>query len=146
MVRKLAGVLVGILLVIALAPSTGAQRNRPYRPDPDGWPGEAQSAARLRLERAPAGATTSLTSWSDSFQDDSGLTWMENATVLGDDVRLSQITALGAVEEGGDILAMTETANGKIYLGTDGAYLNVYDAGSGTMTSLGAPVPEECFG
>lgn len=86
------------------------------------------------------------TSWSDSFEDDTGLTWMENAVTLDGDVSLSQIAALGVVEEGGDVLAITEAASGKIYLGTEGAYLNVYDPVAGTITSLGAPVPEECFG
>ncbi len=133
------------VVALILAPGVGAQR----QPDASGG-GKRPLALRdghfppqLPRIRVPAVLSTS---WSDSFEDDAGLTWMENAVVIDDDVRLSQIAALGVVEEGGDILAITEAASGKIYLGTAGAYLNVYDPVAGTITSLGAPVPEECFG
>jgi hypothetical protein len=143
--RMIRYLLPGLVLALCLASGVGARR------PPPGAFGENRRRD-LRADQVPAHLagihvpSTLSTSWSDSFKDDTGLTWMESAAVLDGDVRLSQIAALGYAEEGGDILAMTEASNGRVFLGTDGAYLNAYDPGSGTIASLGAPVPEECFG
>lgn len=121
--------------------------------DPAGPPPEARQPRGILAPsepRAPRGTihgpVNTDTSWMDTFEDEVGLTSMLDTALLDGDVRLSRIQALGHAPEGGAILAMTEASSGKIYLGTSGAYLNVYDPVAGTLTSLGAPVPDECFG
>ncbi len=164
MTRKIPNLLAGLVLALCLAPITGAQeRQEPLYPRGYGYeevdprlnplPGHRADIARVYPEGRPiapvdgaVGPTTTSTRWSDTFEDDSGFTWMDSAAVIDGDVVLSQIAALGYAAQGGSVLAMTVSSNGKVYLGTSGAYLNVYDPSTGTMTSLGAPVPDECFG
>jgi hypothetical protein len=143
--RKIRHLLLGLVLALCLAPGVGARRQPPGALEENRRRDlrAGQILAHLAGIHVPS---TLSTSWSDSFKDDTGMTWMENAAVLDGDVRLSQIAGLGLAEEGGDILAMTEASDGRVFLGTDGAYLDVYDPGSGAIASLGAPVPEECFG
>ncbi|MBN1956369.1 MAG: hypothetical protein JW900_15165 [Anaerolineae bacterium] len=123
MIRKFLYTLVGAAVVAAMVSAVGAQG--------------------LGTNGGP-----SLTpnSWSDTFADDLGLSWMDRSGVMDGQVVLSQLRGLGESVEGGDVLALTVGPDGKVYLGTDGAYLNVYDPATGVVSSLGAPVPGECFG
>lgn len=134
-----------LVLALCLGPGVGASRlqSGAVTPIPPRSPRVNQFAFQETGIHVPSLLPTS---WSDSFKDDAGVVWMENASVREGGIGLSEISALGFPEEGGAVLAMTEASNGRIYLGTDGAYLNVYDPGAGTIVSLGAPVPDECFG
>jgi hypothetical protein len=101
---------------------------------------------RLAPEGMSVGPMMAATKWSDTFGDDIGLTSTYNTVAVDGEVVLSQIENLGSVSQGGSILALAVGGDGRIYLGTSGAYLNVYNPATGTMTGLGAPVPDECFG
>ena len=164
MTRRNLNLVVGAILALCLAPITGAQESQDSpHPHVDGVEEVDPRLCPVPMQRedvpertpkerlsssvsGPDGPTTTSTRWSDSFEDDIGLTWMERAVAIDGEVVLSQTTALGYAVEGGSVLAMAVGSNGKIYLGTSGAYLNVYDPSTGSMTSLGAPVPDECFG
>ena len=152
MTRKAFSLLFAAILVVSLVSMVGAQE--PEEP-------QAPARARHQHERAPrlpedgrepaAGRATAApirgsASWYDTFDNDVGFSYMYNSVALDSDLKLTQIEALSWADQGGDILASAAGSNGKIYVGTSGAYLNVYNPGTGTMTGLGAPVPDECFG
>jgi hypothetical protein len=92
------------------------------------------------------GPFVTSTTWSDAFHNDMGFTWMDAVAVVSEDVVLSQILPLGSASRGEDVWALTAGSDGKIYLGTSGAFLSVYDPASGSIAGLGAPVPDECQG
>ncbi len=83
--------------------------------------------------------------WSDTLTDETGLSWLENSLQRNGEVTLSNRSGLGDAVQGGEILALTIGPDGRVYMGTDGAYLNVYDPVTGIIEGLGAPVPSECF-
>ncbi len=82
------------------------------------------------------------TSWSDSLDDDTGLSWLENTLQLDGQVNLSPMESLS--DEVGWIQSMAKGSDDAFYLGTDEARLWTYDPASGTTTDLGTPVPGEC--
>jgi hypothetical protein len=82
------------------------------------------------------------TSWSDTLDDPSGLTWLENTLQLDGQVNLSPMESLS--DEVGLIQSLGEGSDGVFYLGTDEARLWTYDPLSGSTTDLGTPVPGEC--
>jgi hypothetical protein len=140
--RTLLKLLVGMLFVLSPISANAQQGHPPPRlPEPHMSADGPSPALRLPKE----GARTDSTHWSDTLDGDWGLSAAHSTVAVGGDLILTQIVPLPYPEEGGAILAAVSAPNGKIYLGTSGAYLNVYDPATGIMTSLGAPVPDECF-
>ncbi len=82
------------------------------------------------------------TSWTDTLDDASGLTWLENTLQLDGQLTLSPMESLS--DEVGLIQSLAEGSDGIFYLGTDEARLWSYDPISGATTDLGPPVPGEC--
>jgi hypothetical protein len=88
--------------------------------------------------------TKTTTHWSDSFDDDGGLAWLENTAVVNGNLELSQVEPLALVPSQEEVLTITGGPGGKIYLGTSGARLRVYDPATKNLDDLGEPVPDEC--
>jgi hypothetical protein len=82
------------------------------------------------------------TSWTDTLDDDTGLSWLEDTLQLDGQVSLSPMQSLS--DEVSLIQSMAEGSAGTLYLGTTEARLWSYDPVSGTTTDLGLPVPGEC--
>jgi hypothetical protein len=108
-------------------------------------PGDRRAHPGPSAPQPPTGPVNGPAVWSDTFGDSFGLNQVYHATVGDGAVRLGLITPLGGVPTGGEILAMAQGSDGKLYLGTAGAHLNVYDPLTDVMSYLGAPVPTECF-
>lgn len=152
MTRKAFSLLFAAMLVISSVSMAGGQE--PEEPQVPARARRQDGQAPWRPEdgREPAASYTAAApirgsaSWYDTFADDVGFSYMYNTVTLDSDLKLTQIEALSWVAQGGGILASASGSDGKLYLGTSGAYLNVYDPGTGSMTGLGAPVPDECFG
>lgn len=128
------GQYLGVLLILTMVCTAGAEQLSD-RPGERPVPGKT-----LGRPVGIAGA------WVDPMMEDDGFTWMHRVKLLGGDLSLSQMAALGSAPQGGSILAMTGGPDGKIYLGTDGAFLSVFDPTTGGFADLGMPVPDECFG
>lgn len=92
-----------------------------------------------------SGPTITGYSWLDNFDDDLGLVQTSNAAVAKGELGLSQVVPLGSASYDNEILSMVEYSDGRIFLGLDGALLNVYNPATGQMTNLGYPVPAECY-
>jgi hypothetical protein len=82
--------------------------------------------------------------WEVPFEDDEDLEWAAGAVVVDGRLELSRVRALGPSVEGGGFTAVAPSPDGRLFLGTHGAILNVYDPAAGTFISLGKPVPSEC--
>lgn len=98
--------------------------------------------ASPRPPAGPGGPIITPTSWSDSFDDSLGLTWLERARRDGGQVSLGHAEALG--QDLIEVISLTEGSDGRFYLGGDNAHLWAYDPISGESLDLGAPVPAEC--
>lgn len=96
----------------------------------------------LALDGGPKAPIIDPTSWSDTLDDSSGLTWLENTLQLDGQVSLSPMESLSG--EVGWIQSLAEGSDGSFYLGTDEARLWSYDPDTGMTTDLGTPVPGEC--
>ncbi len=151
MTQRILYVLVGAIVVFSLATGAGAQEPGAGQDGPE-WRHQdhhralSPESARLPVpEGQEGGPATTDTGWSDTFGDDIGFTSMSNTATVAGDVVLTQIEALGYAAQGGNILSMTVGPSGKVYLGTSGAYLNVYDPVTRQITYICAPVPDECF-
>jgi hypothetical protein len=132
MFRKNLTLLIAICLLIGSAGFATAQAPRFQ---------EGQDTSALQAE----GPITSTASWKDTFEDDFGLASALNSTTTGGDLLLSQVVPVGFTTSKSDILAMTEIADGRVYLGTSGASLDVYNPATRKFTYLGYPVPSECY-
>lgn len=139
-IRSLAGII--IILLISVVSVAGAQECPPSSGPV--WPESLAGVSALGLVGTMGNTTTSTSSWSDTFLDESGLTVMEQTVLINGDVVLSQIKPVSSTGMGG-ILALTLGADGKVYMGGDGSSLYVYDPTTGTTTNLGAPVPGEPY-
>jgi hypothetical protein len=82
--------------------------------------------------------------WVSNLDADSDLVWAEGSVVVDGRLQLSQVRALGPAVEGGGLTSVAASPDGRLYLGTHGAILNVYDPATGIIENLGKPVPSEC--
>jgi hypothetical protein len=90
------------------------------------------------------GVEVSARRWDVSFEDDAELVWADGSVVVDGRLRLSHVRALGPAVEGDGFTSIALSPEGRVFLGTHGAILNVYEPATGSMTSLGKPVPDEC--
>jgi hypothetical protein len=93
---------------------------------------------------AQRGSAVDARRWDVGFDDDAGLVWAEGSVVLDGRLELSRARALGPAVEGDGFTSIALSPDGRLFLGTHGAILNVYDPATGSFTSLGKPVPGEC--
>jgi hypothetical protein len=131
--------MIFILAASLAAPLTASGKDRPVQIP------VAATHTHQKTAQEPDGPVNGFAKWSDTFSDSYGLSQLYHAAVGDSGVKLSQIQPLGSVPMGGEILAMTQGGDGRIYLATSGAYLNAYDPATGSMSFICAPVPTECF-
>lgn len=93
---------------------------------------------------AQHGGTIESRRWDVSFEDDADLVWSQGSVVLDGRLQLSRVRGLGPALEGDGFTSIAPSPDGRLYLGTHGAILNVYDPATDSFASLGKPVPDEC--
>jgi hypothetical protein len=117
------------------------------------WPpgmGDAGLADPFGLQGCPpyriAAPTPSLPAtpgeWHDPMDDTFGMSAVNGTTTLGGEIVLTQLVKRADIWSA--VSAMVEGGDGKVYLGTSGARLKVYDPATGSVEDKGAPVPGEC--
>jgi hypothetical protein len=112
--------------------------------------GDAGLRAPSELEGCPpyriAAPTPSLPAtpgeWHDPMDDTFGMSAVNGTTTLGGEIVLTQLVKRADIWSA--VSAMVEGGDGKVYLGTSGARLKVYDLATGSVEDKGAPVPGEC--
>jgi hypothetical protein len=96
----------------------------------------------LSASARPEGPIITPTSWSDSFDDSQGLSWLDRARRDDGKVTLSRAQALG--QDMLEAISLAEGSDALFYLGGDNAHLWSYDPTTNQSLDLGAPVPAEC--
>ena len=143
--RKTVSLLGGFVLVLLTLPMVRAQEGYPQPVSLDIEQQCRPEAEGTELNWPSGVAGTESLNWSDSFDGDCGFSGMDQTVAVNGEVTLTQIVPLPKPAAGSNVLAMAEGLDGRIYLGTSGAYLNVYHPVTGSMTSLGVPVPDEVY-
>lgn len=151
-------VIMSVAITLLVAPSQAVAAQPPeWRAAPAEntplWPPvvcETSLAAPFELPgcppyRSPAPSPSVLAApgeWHDAMDDTFGMSTMSDTTTVRGEITLTQLVKNADIWSA--VSAMVEGGDGKVYLGTSGARLKVYDPATGTVEDKGAPVPGEC--